>query len=838
MTPAAFEAWFAARGWQPFAFQREVWAAMAAGRSGLLHATTGSGKTLAVWLGALQRARSGPGSGSGLQVLWLTPMRALAADTTKALLEPLPALMQSTLPAWSVGQRTGDTPSSERARQNRRLPAALVTTPESLSLMLTREQAPAELGAVHTVIVDEWHELIGSKRGVQVQLALARLRRWNPGLVVWGLSATIGNLAEAMATLVGAHGEGGQLVQGRSDKQLSIDTLLPQDPGRFSWGGHLGAQMLQPVVDELDRSGTTLVFTNTRSQAEIWYQLILQARPDWAGIVALHHGSLDRSVREWVEAGLKQGTLRAVVATSSLDLGVDFLPVERVLQIGSAKGVARLLQRAGRSGHAPGRTSRVTLVPTNTLELVEAAAARRAALAGRVESRVSPDKPLDVLVQHLVTVALGGGFDADELYAEVSGSHAYREVTREEFEWALAFVAKGGDSLTAYPEYHRVQLQNGLWRVPDAGIAKRHRLQVGTIVSDAMMAVKWVSGGTIGTVEEGFIARLNKGDCFVFAGRVLEFVRTHEMAAQVRLARKVRGVVPSWAGGKMPLSSEMAASVLALLDEAAQGHFAEPEMQAAMPMLQAQARLSQLPRLDTLLVEELRTREGHHLFVYPFAGRNVHIGLAQLLAWRLAQGAPNTFSLSVNDYGLEILAATDMGPGAMQRPGLFDSQTLLHDVLASLNSGQLAQRRFREIARVAGLVFGGYPGAPKSLRQLQASSSLFFEVFRKYDAGNRLLGQAQAEVLSQELELSRLQATLQTLSALPHTHVALAAPSPFALPLMVERLREQLSTEKLKDRLDRLLAESEAALLAPPTRTRPVGSRSSRSRTRSRTLAP
>ncbi len=798
------DAWFTSRGWSPFDFQREVWSAMAAGHSGLLHATTGSGKTLAVWLGAVQRARPGP----GLQVLWLTPMRALAADTTLALQQPLPVLA----PTWQVGQRTGDTPSSERARQDRRLPAALVTTPESLSLMLTRDNAASELCGVHTVIVDEWHELIGNKRGVQVQLALARLKRWHPGLVVWGLSATIGNLADAMATLLGR--DDGVLVQGRFDKALLIDTLLPQHPGRFSWGGHLGAQMLQPVVDEIERSGTTLVFTNTRSQAEIWYQLLLQARPDWAGVVALHHGSLERSVREWVEAGLKQGTLKAVVATSSLDLGVDFLPVERVLQIGSAKGVARLLQRAGRSGHAPGRTSRVTLVPTNTLELVEAAAARRAAQAGRVESRSSPEQPLDVLVQHLVTVALGGGFVADAMYEEVRGAHAYRHLGREAFDWALAFVERGGDSLTAYPEYHRVRCVDGVWRVPDRAIARRHRVQVGTIVSDASMAVQWVGGGTLGRVEEGFIARLNKGDCFVFAGRVLEYVRTHEMAAQVRLARKARGVVPSWAGGKMPLSSELAAAVQSLLDEAARGASADPEMRAAQPMLLAQARLSQLPRLGTLLVEELHTREGHHLFIYPFAGRNVHIGLAQLLAWRLARGRPNTFSLSVNDYGLEILAATDLGPDALRGAGLLDGTGLLGDVLASLNSGQLAQRRFREIARVAGLVFGGYPGAPKSLRQVQASSSLFFEVFRKYDAGNRLLGQADAEVLSQELELQRLAATLAQLAALPQVAVALAAPSPFALPLMVERLREQLSTEKLKDRLDRLLAQSEAALTA------------------------
>ena len=804
------EHWFQGRDWQAFAFQREVWHAMVAGRSGLLHATTGSGKTLAVWVGALLRGQPR----TGLQVLWLTPMRALAADTTRALQLPLADLQ----PGWAVGQRTGDTPAAERARQDRRFPQALVTTPESLSLMLTREQAAAELGGVHTVIVDEWHELIGNKRGVQVQLALARLKRLNPGLVVWGLSATLGNLAEAMDTLLG--GAGGSLVRGKQAKQLVIDTLLPQDPGRFSWGGHLGAQMQQPVVDEIEHSGTTLVFTNTRSQAEIWYQLLLAARPEWAGIVALHHGSLDKATREWVEAGLKQGALKAVVATSSLDLGVDFLPVERVLQIGSAKGVARLLQRAGRSGHAPGRPSRVTLVPTNTLELVEAAAARRAALAGRVEARVSPVKPLDVLVQHLVTVALGGGFVADDLYAEVSGTMAYRELTRDEFDWALAFVERGGDSLTAYPEYHRVQFVDGRWRVPDRGIAKRHRLQVGTIVSDASMVVKWVSGGTIGHIEEGFIARLNEGDCFVFAGRVLEFVRVHEMSAQVRLATKRKGVVPSWNGGKMPLSSEMADSVQALLQGCAGGDFNEPELVAAQPMLLAQQRLSQLPQPGHLLVEELHSREGHHIFIYPFAGRNVHTGLAQLLAWRLSQGEPNTFSLSVNDYGLEILAAKALGDDPLARDGLFSSDELLRDVVSSLNSGQLAQRRFREIARVAGLVFGGYPGAPKSLRQLQASSSLFFEVFQKYDRGNRLLGQAEGEVLSQELELGRLQATLQRLAAAPRDRVLLKTASPFCLPLMVERLREQLSTEKLKDRLDRLLAQAEAALVEPQPKVR------------------
>ncbi len=848
---AQLEAWFASRSWQPFEFQREVWAAFAAGRSGLLHATTGSGKTYAVWLGALLRARAlagaagkaAPADAPSLKVLWLTPMRALAADTTRALKPPLEALM----PGWSVGQRTGDTPSSERARQDRRLPQALVTTPESLSLLLTRENAALELGGVQSVIVDEWHELIGNKRGVQVQLALARLRRFSPGLVVWGLSATLGNLDEAMHTLLACqpagepaveHAAAGAyapcLVRGRVTKTLQVDTLLPSDPGRFSWAGHLGAQMCRPVVAEIERSGTTLVFTNTRSQAEIWYQLLLQERPDWAGLVALHHGSLERSVREWVELGLKEGRLKAVVATSSLDLGVDFLPVERVLQIGSAKGVARLLQRAGRSGHAPGRPSRITLVPTNTLELVEAAAARRAALAGEVEARSSPDKPLDVLVQHLVTVALGGGFAAGDvqdrggsaagdapvpgapgLLEEVRSTWAYRHLTDEEFAWALTFVSRGGNSLAAYPEYHRVQLVDGVWRVPDRQIARRHRLQVGTIVSEATMDVKWFGGGqSLGHIEEGFIARLRKGDCFVFAGRVLELVQSREMVAYVRLARKIKGTVPSWNGSKMPLSNELGASVQRVLDGVPTGTEDSPELQAAAPMLQAQQRLSRLPASGSLLLERLHTREGHHLFMYPFAGRNVHIGLAQLLAWRLSRQAPNTFSLSVNDYGLEIMAVEPIDLDAALAAGWLSSEQLLPDVLASLNAGELAQRRFREIARVAGLVFGGYPGAPKSMRQVQASSSLFYEVFRNYDPGNQLLSQAQREVLQQELELRRLERTLQRLQALPLNVVQLAAASPFAFPLLVERFREQLSTEKLKVRLDRLLADSESALAA------------------------
>ncbi len=812
MTP--IEAWLKSRGWQAFDFQREVWTAMAQGKSGLLHATTGSGKTYAVWLGLLALLLEKYGTSKTappLSVIWVTPMRALAADTGRALQEP----MRDLAPHFTLGLRTGDTASSERAKQDRRYPTVLVTTPESLSRMLSRENARDTLSGVVALVCDEWHELIASKRGVQLQLALARLRVFNPSLMTWGLSATLGNLERSEAVLCARQPDLTHictLVRGQTDKKLQIDTLIPPDPGRYSWAGHLGARMQQPVVDEIAASsGTTLVFTNVRSQAEIWYQLLLAAKPEWAGEIALHHGSLDKEVRAWVEAGLKAGSLRAVVATSSLDLGVDFLPVQRVLQIGSPKGVARLLQRAGRSGHAPGRTSRVTVVPTNTMELMEAAAARQAALAGQVEPRESPEKPLDVLVQHLVTVALGGGFEPGAMFQEVTSSWAYRNLTQAEFDWALAFCERGGQSLTAYTDYHRIQPDaQGIYRVPDRGIAKRHRLSIGTIVSDASIAVKFMNGNRIGVMEESFIARLRKGDCFFFAGRLLEFIRVQDMAAYVKKATKDKGTVPSWGGSKMAISAELGQAILALMQRAASEDFLEPELQAARPMLQTQARISRLPTPSTLLVEQYTSKEGHHLYLHPFAGRSVHLGLASLLAWRLARNLPNSFSLSVNDYGFELLAPQAFDPAPVLDQSIFSADDLLADVLASLNSSELAQRRFREIARVAGLVFSGYPGAPKSMKQVQASSGLFFEVFKKYDPDNLLLTQAQTEVLSQELDIARLTTTLASLKAKRIDFVQLAQPSPLSLPLMVERFREALTTEQLSARLDRMLQEMDS----------------------------
>jgi ATP-dependent Lhr-like helicase len=824
------ESWFAANGWQAFDFQREVWRAYLDGESGLVHSATGSGKTLAACLGAFAEwieeqesaspsgargAERGVGEGRGegrgmappLRVLWITPMRALAGDTVLSIDRAVKGLG---LP-WTVGLRTGDTSSAERARQARKLPSLLVTTPESLSLMLSNADAREKLSELRLVVVDEWHELLGNKRGVMTELGLARLRRWNPRVRRWGLSATLGNIDEALERLIPG-GVQRRVVKGASDKQVTMDTLIPPDVDRFPWAGHLGLVMLDHVVAAIESSRSTLVFTNVRSSAEIWYQGLLEARPEWAGLIGLHHGSLDTDVRKWVENGLKEGKLKAVVATSSLDLGVDFSPVERVLQIGSPKGVARLLQRAGRSGHAPGQVSRITCVPSHALEFVEAAAARRAALAGRIESRLPVDRPLDLLTQHLVTIAAGEGFDADAMKAEVLSTRAFRDLTDAEWQWALDFVTRGGDALKAYPDYHKVvRDEEGVYRVKDAAIAKRHRMSIGTIVSDAAVDVRYMRGKRLGNVEESFVARLSHGDNFVFAGHLLEFLRVENMTAYVRPGKPGAAVIPRWDGGRCPLSNEVSEGIRELLELHVEGRENEPEMKAVARLLKLQNSWSRVPRRHEMLVEQTRTREGHHIFFYPFEGRSVHLGLSALLAYRIARNKAQTFSLAFTDYGFELMSRDRYELGPLLKGGLFSMERLLEDMLASLNAAELSKRQFREIARVAGLVFQGYPGQPKTNRQVQATSGLIYEVFARWDPANPLLGQAEREVLERQLEFSRLSEGLRRMATMPVVVRQTHKPSPFAFPIMVSRFREKLSSEKLADRVRRMQLEYDQA---------------------------
>lgn len=799
------ETWFADNGWKPFAFQKEVWQAMTRGESGLLHAPTGMGKTLAVWLGALAHlSRFHPSK--GLQILWLTPLRALAGDTCKALEEPLCELASDLV----VQVRTGDTSSYAKQKQEKKLPPALVTTPESLTLLLSKPAAGKMMQSLKVVIVDEWHELLGSKRGVQTELALARLHQFTPDLLIWGLSATLGNLQEAMLHLLGYRQDGlprpGRLVQAEINKEMIIDALLPVSTERFPWAGHLGLKMLPQVLDELAEVKTALVFTNTRSQCELWYRAITEAQPEWQ--VGLHHGSLSSSERQGVEEGLKAGVLKVVVCTSSLDLGVDFSPVERVLQVGSPKGVARLLQRAGRSGHSPGRPSRVTCVPASAFELIEAAAVRDAAAARLMEGRTPYDCPLDVLAQHAITMAMGGGFRTEELFEEVRSTSSYHNLTVAEWQWLLDFLKSGGRTLSAYPEYQKLTEVQGIHTVEDITIAKRHRMSIGTIVSDAAIQVKYMRGGRLGSVEESFISRLHPGDTFLFAGKSLELVRQRNLTAFVRSAAK-SGAVPVWQGGRMPLSSQLAESVRARLDEAARGVFREVEMESVKPILELQAAWSAIPKANQILLEQISSREGHHLFFYPFGGRLVHEGLAALLAYRLSRLEPLTFSWSVNDYGMELLCRKKPPLERALAEGLFTTKELTRDISDSLNAAELAKNRFREIARIAGLVFEGYPGKGKTARQIQTTSSLIFDVFKRYDPEHPLLRQAENEVLDRQLERSRLFATLENIERLELVQTTPQRITPLAFPLLVDRLREKLTSEKLQERLQRLLSSLE-----------------------------
>lgn len=795
------ERWFTARGWTPYPFQREAWAAYARGESGLVQVPTGAGKTYAAYLGALAEIARAPNSGLG--IVYVTPLRALTRDITAALAAPVQELGLT----LRVESRTGDTSAAQRSRQRKGLPQVLVTTPESLTVLQSYPDAAQDFAGVRAVIVDEWHELLSTKRGTQTELALARIRHWAPAARTWALSATLRDPNEAAQCVVGANALA-TVVRGESSRRTVLETVLPERVERVPWAGRLGLAMLPQVLALLDDAVPTLLFTNTRSQAERWHEAIARARPDWSERVALHHGSIDRDEREQVEFGLKKGDLTVVVATSSLDLGVDFSPVDRVVQIGSPKGIARLLQRAGRSGHRPNADARVMCVPTHAFELVEFAAARDALGKAQIEPRQPLVAPLDVLVQHLVTCAMSGGFTPDDLYDEVRSAWSYRALSREAFDWALAMVEHGGATLRAYEQHHRVVDEGGRYVVASPRVAKLHRLAIGTIATEATMDIRYVSGARIGQIEEDFIARLRPGDRFTFAGRALEFVRVRDMVAQVRKSPVRPSVTPIWAGSRFPMSTSLGDAVRERLSTwRERGALGSPEMETARPVLEEQARLSLVPRVGELLVERWKSREGHHLYVYPFEGRLAHQALAALLAYRSGQKTPRTFSLTVNDYGIEFLTADAFAVDELLGGDMLRSEDVLADVVESVNMGELAKRQFRDIARVAGLVFAGYPGAPKGTRQVQLTSSLVFDVFKRYDPDNLLLAQAQREVLEQQFELARLGRALERMRSWELVVKDVKHPTPLGFPLFIDRLGSRLSTEDLVTRVERMVAQ-------------------------------
>lgn len=794
--------WFEGRGWKPWAFQSETWERYFAGESGLVQVATGAGKTYAAYLGPLAELVGGMRQSGditpALRILYITPLRAVSRDIELALRAPAEELCSGLL----VESRTGDTKQSLRAKQRLRLPHVLVTTPESLCLLLARDDAPSLLSGVRCAIIDEWHELLSSKRGTQVELGLSRLRVFSPGMRTWALSATLANAEEAAQAAVGARGVGA-VVRAPMERAIIIDSVLPKDMRRMPLAGHLGLQLLLDVVESLDPpEATTLVFTNTRSQAERWYHAILVARPQWAGVMALHHGSIDRTERERVEAGLKSGELKIVVATSSLDLGVDFSPVERVMQIGSPKGIGRLMQRAGRASHRPMAPCRVTCVPTHGLELFEVDAVRRAIGRGEMESRRPASKPLDVLSQHMVTCGMGGGFVAEELYEEVVGAWSYRDLTQEEFAWALALVERGGGTLAAYPEYHRVMPVDGRYTVVNKRIAQMHRLNVGTIVGDGTLEVKYLSGRTLGRIDEHFIAHLKAGQKFVFAGKTLSYVFMRDLVAYVRPARGSTTVTPIWGGTRLPISESLAESIREAMELAAEGCTESVELAAARGIVATQQRLSRVPRRDEVLVEHAKSRDGQHCFVYPFDGRLVHGGVAAVLAYRLARLKSGTFSISVNDYGFELLAAEGYPFAGLVTGEMFSTEGLMEDVGASMNMSELARLQFREVARVSGLIMQSYPGVVKTAKQSQASAGLLYDVLSEFDPGNLLLEQARREVLEKHFEQSRLSRCFERLQRSRLVQVKTERFTPLSLPLVVEREAAKVSNQTLLERVE------------------------------------
>ncbi|MEY8019231.1 ligase-associated DNA damage response DEXH box helicase [Muriicola sp. SD30] len=804
------EDWFQEQGWSPFPFQRKTWNAYLEGKNGLLNAPTGSGKTYALWFPIVldylrEQKETGTKHKKGLKAVWITPLRALSQEIRQSAERIISDL---DLPL-TVGIRTGDTSTKERSRQRRTMPDLLITTPESLQLLLATKGYDKMFRGCKAIVVDEWHELLGTKRGVQMELGLSRIKSLAPELRIWGISATIGNLEQARQVLLGPESKAlsnSVMIRASLNKKINVISIIPDEIETFPWRGHLGLRLLDRVIPIINNSKTTLLFTNTRSQCEIWYQKILEKHPELAGDMAMHHGSINKDTRIWVEEAIRNEELKAVVCTSSLDLGVDFAPVETVIQIGGPKGVARFMQRAGRSGHQPGKESVIYFLPTHAIELVEASALQQAVIKQAVEDRIPYLNSFDVLVQYLITLAVSDGFYPAKIYPEIKSTFCYQGITEDEWRWLINFVVMGSQSLQSYDEYKKVEVsEEGKLQVNNRGIAMRHRFQIGTIVGDAHLTVRYQKGGYIGSIEEYFISKLSPGDVFTFAGRNLEFIRIKEMQALVRNSKKKTSKVPSWMGGRLTLSAQMSQLLREELYSANLPVAKQSEaIQCLAPIFKRQEEESIVPGPDEFLIESFKTRDGYHHIFYPFEGRFVHEAMGSLLGYRVSLLSPITFSLAFNDYGFELLSDQEIDIQAIIDNDLFSPAYLLDDLQKSLNSTEMARRKFRDIAVISGLVFTGYPDKGVKMKHLQSSSQLLFEVFKDYEPDNLLYLQAYRETFEHQLEEGRLRLALERIGSQNIVWKRCKRPTPFSFPIITDRLREKMSSEKLADRIRKM----------------------------------
>ncbi len=807
------ENWFQQQDWKPFKFQKDTWKAFLQGKHGLLNAPTGSGKTYALWFPiVLNYIKSNPEYKTkhkkGLKAVWITPLRALSQEIRQSA-ERVTADLGTQM---TVGIRTGDTSTKERARMKKQMPDLLITTPESLQLLLASKGYDKTFKDCSAIVVDEWHELLGTKRGIQMELALSRLKTVSKNLRIWGISATIGNLEQAREVLLGPGTpafENSVMIKANLKKKITVRSIIPEKMETFPWRGHLGLHLLEYVVPIINNSKTTLLFTNTRSQCEIWFQKILEKHPEYAGDIAMHHGSINKETRNWVEQAIRNESLKAVVCTSSLDLGVDFAPVETVVQIGGPKGVARFLQRAGRSGHRPGKESVIYFLPTHAIELIEASALQKAVKQNTVEDRLPYLNSFDVLLQYLTTLAVSDGFYPHDIFHEIKQTFCYQAISEDQWQWLLNFLVMGSQSLQTYDEYKKVEVEDdGKFKVNNRGIAMRHRFQIGTIVGDANLSVRYQKGGYIGSIEEFFVSKLNRGDVFTFAGRNLEFIRIKEMQVHVKKSSKKTNKVPSWMGGRLSLSAQMSELLreelyTAKLDKSQQS----VEIRSLSHLFQRQRKESIVPSPDELLLETFKTRDGYHHMIYPFEGRFVHEAMGSLLGYRISLLSPITFSLAFNDYGFELLSDQEIDIQQVLDNNLFTTDYMLDDLQKSLNSTEMARRKFRDIAVISGMVFTGYPNKGIKMKHLQSNSQLLFDVFRDYEPDNLLYQQAFRETFEHQLEEGRLRLALERIATQEIVWKPCEKPTPFSFPLITDRMsREKLSSEKLEDRIKRMSA--------------------------------
>lgn len=789
------------KGHEPFSFQSQTWERYHNNFSGMVVAPTGFGKTFSVFLAVVIDYLNHPNKyKKGLKLIWISPLRSLAKDLAKAM----SAVVEEIGLDWEVAVRNGDTPTNVRRKQERLMPDVLLTTPETLHLLFSQKKNSRWFKNVACIAVDEWHELLGSKRGVLTELAIARIKKLSSKTRIWGISATIGNLEEAKNVLI-PYALKTTMIRAKEKKKIEIVSVLPDEVDELSWAGHLGKKMSSKIIPIIYKNNTTLIFTNTRNQSELWYQIIIEEAPDLIGQIAIHHGSIDKVQRNWIEEAISEGLLKAVVCTSSLDLGVDFKPVDCVIQIGSAKGIARFMQRAGRSGHSPFEVSKMYAVPTHSLQLIEVAAVKEAIKQNEIEARHPYVLTYDILVQFLVTLAVGEGFKAVDTFELVKEVHAFQYLTKEEFDWCIHFITNGGNTLNSYEEFHKVVLDDdGVYRVRSRRIAMMHRMNIGVIVGEVMMYVKFFSGGYIGMIEEFFISKLKKGDAFVLGGKVVEMQQIKDMTVLVKRSKKKKAITPSWLGGRLPLTSYLTHFLRLKLNDALTPNNREKELKFLHPLLKRQENNSHIPKSDEFLVEKIETKEGHHLFVYPFEGRLVHEIMASLIAYRISKIKKLTFTIAQNDYGFELLSDQEIPLHKNNINSIFSKENLIQDVTASINASEMASRKFRDIAVVAGLVVQSQPGNKKSNKSLQSSSGLIFRVLNDYEPNNLLLKQAYNEVFDYELEKVRLQGAFQRISESKIILKKANNFTPLSFPLKVDSLRGTMSNEELSKRIERI----------------------------------